>query len=165
MYTPESSACESVEFSGNHSFTLDLSLDPFLRQNLSDGHQCVLQQFLSRFSMIFLCDSYGEIGIGSKNLRAVLDFESSNSQILISNVSIFFTQEQYEQLIWHLHICISVQKTADGRRNKYTRFAWAGGTCPRFTWADGTFFPVVLLCQFFVLAGNRFWFYILTYAT
>ncbi len=27
------------------------------------------------------------------------------------------------------------------------------------------FFPVVLLCQFFVLAGNRFWFYILTYVT
>ncbi len=23
------------------------------------------------------------------------------------------------------------------------------------------FFPIVLLCQFFVLAGNRFWFYIL----
>jgi hypothetical protein len=23
------------------------------------------------------------------------------------------------------------------------------------------FFPVVLLCQFYVLAGNRFWFYIL----
>ncbi len=33
----------------------------------------------------------------------------------------------------------------------YTRFAWAGGT----------FCPVVLLCQFSVLAGNRFWFYIL----
>ncbi len=28
---------------------------------------------------------------------------------------------------------------------------WAGGTCS----------PVVLLCQFSVLAGNRFWFYIL----
>jgi hypothetical protein len=27
------------------------------------------------------------------------------------------------------------------------------------------FFPVVLLCQFSVLAGNRFWFYILTYVT
>ncbi len=27
--------------------------------------------------------------------------------------------------------------------------------------AGGTFFPVVLLWQFFVLAGNRFWFYIL----
>ncbi len=25
------------------------------------------------------------------------------------------------------------------------------------------FFPVVLLCQFLVLAGNRFWFYILAY--
>ncbi len=25
------------------------------------------------------------------------------------------------------------------------------------------FFPVVLLCQFFVLAGNRSWFYILMY--
>ncbi len=33
----------------------------------------------------------------------------------------------------------------------YTLFAWAGGT----------FSPVVLLCQFSVLAGNRFWFYIL----
>ncbi len=35
-------------------------------------------------------------------------------------------------------------------------------TC--FAWAGGTFFPVVLLCQFLVLAGNRFLFYILTYA-
>ncbi len=39
----------------------------------------------------------------------------------------------------------------DRRRNEYTRFAWA----------RGTFFPVVLLFQFLVLAGNRFWFYIL----
>ncbi len=43
------------------------------------------------------------------------------------------------------------------RRNKYTCFTWAGETCPRFAWAEGTFFPVVLLCQFLVLAGNRFW--------
>jgi hypothetical protein len=28
-------------------------------------------------------------------------------------------------------------------------------------WAGGTFFPVVLLCQFLVLVGNRFWVYIL----
>ncbi len=41
------------------------------------------------------------------------------------------------------------------RTEKYTCFAWAGGT----------YFPVVLLCQFLVLAGNRFWFYILMYAT
>ncbi len=33
----------------------------------------------------------------------------------------------------------------------YTHYAWAGGT----------FFPVVLLCQFFVLVENRFWFFIL----
>ncbi len=33
----------------------------------------------------------------------------------------------------------------DGQRNNYTCFAWAGGT----------FFPVVLLCQILVLAGNR----------
>ncbi len=39
------------------------------------------------------------------------------------------------------------------RRNKYTCCTWAGGT----------FFPVVVLCQFMVLAGNRFWFYILMY--
>jgi hypothetical protein len=38
-------------------------------------------------------------------------------------------------------------------RNKYTCCTWAGGT----------FFPVVLLCQFLVLVGNRFWFYILMY--
>jgi hypothetical protein len=36
-----------------------------------------------------------------------------------------------------------------------------GGKYTRFAWAGGTFFPVVLLLQFFVLAGNRFWFYIL----
>ncbi len=39
----------------------------------------------------------------------------------------------------------------DGQRLKYTCFTWAGGT----------FFPVVLLCQFYVLMGNRFWLYIL----
>jgi hypothetical protein len=33
----------------------------------------------------------------------------------------------------------------------------------RCAWAGGTFFPVVLLCQFLVLVGDRFWFYILMY--
>ena len=27
-------------------------------------------------------------------------------------------------------------RLTDGRRNEYTRFAWAGGTCPRFAWAQ-----------------------------
>ncbi len=53
----------------------------------------------------------------------------------------------------HLNICISVQNTDNGQRNKYTRCAWVGGT----------FFPVVVLCQFLILVGNRFWFYILMY--
>ncbi len=37
------------------------------------------------------------------------------------------------------------------QRNKNTRYAWAGET----------FSPVVLSCQFSVLVGNRFWFYII----
>ncbi len=39
----------------------------------------------------------------------------------------------------------------DRKRVKYTRYMWTGGT----------FFPVVLLCQYLVLVGNRFQFYIL----
>ncbi len=50
-----------------------------------------------------------------------------------------------------LHPSLSPHRQNDGWRNEYTRFAWAGGT----------FSPVVLLCQFSVLARNRFWFYIL----
>jgi hypothetical protein len=41
----------------------------------------------------------------------------------------------------------------DWQRVKYTRYAWAGGT----------FFPVVLLCQYLVLVENRFWFLHTTY--
>ncbi len=53
-----------------------------------------------------------------------------------------------------LHPLLALTDRQDyGRRVKYTHFAWAGGT----------FFTVVLLCQFLVLAGNRFWFYILMY--
>ncbi len=44
-------------------------------------------------------------------------------------------------------------RRTDRQRNEYTCFAWAGGT----------FSPVVLLCQFLVLAVNRFWCYILVW--
>ncbi len=58
-------------------------------------------------------------------------------------------------LINTLLLCIPLSALTDGQndgqRNKYTCCAWAGGT----------FFPVVLLCQFLALAGKRFWFYIL----
>jgi hypothetical protein len=73
--------------------------------------------------------------------------------------------------LFYFTLLALTHRRKDRRRNKYTRFAWAGGTCPcfawaggtcpRFAWAGGFFSPVVLLCQFLVLAGNRFWFYIL----
>ncbi len=79
----------------------------------------------------------------------------------------------------------------DRQRNEYTRFAWAGGTCPCFAWAGGTFFSscavVSVFCSgrkfvlvlhttyvlgvpnscgvvlvFLVLAGNSFWSYVRT---
>ncbi len=43
-------------------------------------------------------------------------------------------------------------------------FLVSDDTCTRCAWLGWrNFFPVVLLCQFLVLAGNRFWFYILMY--
>jgi hypothetical protein len=37
-------------------------------------------------------------------------------------------------------------------------------TLAALAWLDWrNFFPFVMLCQFLVLAGNRFWFYILMY--
>ena len=51
-----------------------------------------------------------------------------------------------------LHIpLLALTHGQNDTENKYTCCAWAGGT----------FFPVVLLCQFLVLAGNRFWLYLL----
>ena len=58
-----------------------------------------------------------------------------------------------------LFYSIPLLALTDRRIDRDTCFAWAGGTCPCFAWAGGTIFPVVLLCQFFVLAGNRFWSY------
>ncbi len=49
----------------------------------------------------------------------------------------------------------------DRQTEKLIRCGLGNHTC--CAWAGGTFFPVVLLGQFLVLAGNSFWFYILTY--
>ncbi len=47
-------------------------------------------------------------------------------------------------------------------RRSHPRAVFAGEQfLPPLAWAGGPFFPVVVLCQFLVLAGNRFWFYIL----
>ncbi len=56
-------------------------------------------------------------------------------------------------LLLHIPLLALTDRENDGHIDEYTCCAWAGGT----------FFPVVLLCQFLVLAGNRFWCYILMY--
>ena len=66
---------------------------------------------------------------------------STNAERKITNLS------DYHSFI--PHPSLSPYSQTELQRDKYTRCAWAGGT----------FFPVVLLCQFLVLAGNRFWFY------
>jgi hypothetical protein len=53
----------------------------------------------------------------------------------------------------HISLLALTDRWNDRQRNEYTCCAWAGGTL----------FPVVPLCQLLVLAGNRYWFYILTY--
>jgi hypothetical protein len=53
--------------------------------------------------------------------------------------------------LFYFTLLALTDRQKDRQRAEYTRYAWAGGT----------FFPVVLLCQFSVQAGNRFWFYIL----
>jgi hypothetical protein len=64
----------------------------------------------------------------------------NNSLIFRTGVSCFSVTLFYSTLL----------ALTDGQnhrqRVKYTRYAWAGET----------FFPAVLLCQFFVLAGNKF---------
>ncbi len=69
----------------------------------------------------------------------------------------------------HMYNFVMVQEFLAGKLDLHTdvlcrRSATAATVLPSYTcfaWAGGNFFPVVLLCQFFVLAGNRFWFYIL----
>ncbi len=65
--------------------------------------------------------------------------------IFQTEVSCFSVTLLYSTLLALTH------RQSHRRRNKYTRYAWL----------EEPFFPVVLLCQFSVLVGNRFWFYIL----
>jgi hypothetical protein len=75
-----------------------------------------------------------------------------HSYVKIQHVFLFQTEVSFFSVTLFYSSLLAL---TDGRnyrrRDEYTRCAWAGGT----------FFPVVLLSQFFVLAGNRFWFYIL----
>ncbi len=127
----------------------------------SYGHYCFSK--ISRTLFDFLNNTYW-----------VSFFQRNSSLIFWTGVSCFSIALFYSTLfccggkanlvrftLFNSTILALPDRQTDGQRNKYTRFAWAGGICPRFTWAGGTFFPVVLLCQFLVLAGNRFWLYIL----
>ncbi len=122
----------------------------------------------------------------SKILRTLFDFlnntywvslfQRNSSLIFWTGVSCFSVALFYSALfccggkanlvrftLFYSTLLTLTDRQTDGQRKEYTCFAWAGGTCPCFAWAGGTLFPVVLLFQFFVLAGNRFWFYILMY--
>ncbi len=103
-----------------------------------------------------------------KNTYWVSLFQRNNSQIFWTGVSCFSVALFYSTLFccgrkanlvrftlfYSTLLTLTdgwTDRQTDRQRNEYTRFAWAGGN----------FFPVVLLCQFLLLAGNKFWFYIL----
>ncbi len=86
---------------------------------------------------------------GQKTPRGHPDF---HSYVKIQGVFIFQTEVScFSVTLFYSTLLALTHRQNHRRRKKYTRYVWAGGT----------FFPVVLLCQFFVLAGIRFWFYIL----
>ncbi len=110
--------------------------------------------------------------------RAHLSYVHTHTQSMVKNWFYYFRTIVYRN--WLRSVCnpiflskfygkrtLAILCEGKGKQStsvvcpKYTRFAWAGGTCPRFAWAGGIFSPVILLCQFLVLAGNRFWIYIL----
>ena len=97
-------------------------------------------------TVTIVSQKYWELCLISETiLIGFLYFRENNSLIFRTGVSCFSVTLFYSTLL------ALTDRQNDWRRNKYTRYTWAGGT----------FFPVVLLFQFFVLAGNRFWFYIL----
>ncbi len=127
-----------------NSFLLCMDLQPY-------SHYCFPK--ISRTLFDFLNNTYW-----------VSLFQRNNSLIFWTGVTCFSVTLFYftlfccggkAHLVWftlfYSTLLALTDRQNDGRRNKYTRFAWAGGT----------FFPVVQLCQFLVLVGNRFWLYIL----
>ncbi len=86
---------------------------------------------------------------GQKTPRGHPDF---HSYVKIQRFFIFQTEVScFSVTLFHSTLLALTHRQNHRQRNKYTHCAWAGGT----------FFPVVLLCQFLVLAGTRFWFYLL----
>ena len=78
-------------------------------------------------------------------------FQRNNSLIFWTEVSCFSVTLFYSTLfccggkanlvrftLFYSTLLTLTDGQTDRRRNKYTRFAWAGGTCPHFAWAGGT---------------------------
>ncbi len=91
----------------------------------------------------------------SKILKTLFDFWNNTYWVSLferNNLLIFRTGVPcFSVILFYSTLLALTHRQKDWQRVKYTHYAWAGGT----------FFSVVLLCQFFVLGGNRFWFYIL----
>ncbi len=95
----------------------------------------------------------------SKISRTLFDFRNNTYWVSLfqrrlqrNNALIFRTRVScFSVTLFYSILLALTDGQSHRRRNEYTRYAWAGGTS----------FPAVLLCQFSVLAGNRFWFYIL----
>ncbi len=66
----------------------------------------------------------------------------------------------WREIVFGVMYVLNVQYSCAGLPGG-TNFFWLPSPSRIIAWAGGTFVTVVLLCQFFVLAGNRFWLYIL----
>ncbi len=91
----------------------------------------------------------------SKILRILFDFLNNTYGVSLfwrKKLQIFRTGVScFSITLFYSTLLALTDRQNHRQRNEYTRYARAGGT----------FFPVVLLCQFSVLEVNRFWFYII----
>ncbi len=109
----------------------------------------------------------GKVGVSrnpSKNThRKITNLSGKSTLLLILFHEHSFTP--YPSLSGQVEISSIHSKNADRKitdlSGKHSFTLLFSYTC--CAWAGGTFFPIVLLCQFLVLVGNRFWFYIHMY--
>ncbi len=131
-----------------NSFLLCMDLQAY-------SHYCFSK--LSRTLFDFLNNTYW-VSLFQRNNLLIFQTEDSCFFITLFYYTLFCCGGK-ANLVWFTLFYSTLLTLTDGQtdrqtdrqRNEYTRFAWAGGT----------FIPVVLLCQSFALAGNRFWVYIL----
>ncbi len=108
--------------------------------------QCAIREYESNVIKYVMTDISSQIGVSTHSSKSNNEMWESRGRYTIhfcktNNRGVGIGEDM---VLWH-----------DSKREKmqYTCCMWAGGT----------FFPVVVLSQFLVLVGNRFWFYILMY--